>query len=50
MIGYKLKYVMNPKSREEGVKELRNCIIFQNFTHLLGDLWGPLLLCLALAL
>mmetsp|Transcript_28043 Transcript_28043/g.24749 ORF Transcript_28043/g.24749 Transcript_28043/m.24749 type:complete len:168 (+) Transcript_28043:248-751(+) len=38
MIGYKLKYVMNPKSRDEGVKELRN-----------WDLWGPLLLCLALA-
>ena len=39
MIGYKLKYVLLPKFREEGGKELRN-----------WDLWGPLLLCLLLAL
>ena len=26
MIGYKLKYVMLPKMREENGKELRNCI------------------------
>jgi len=38
MIFYKLKYVMNPRMREEAAKELRN-----------WDLWGPLLLCLALA-
>eukprot|EP00331_Platyophrya_macrostoma_P009039 CAMPEP_0176420526 /NCGR_PEP_ID=MMETSP0127-20121128/8653_1 /TAXON_ID=938130 /ORGANISM="Platyophrya macrostoma, Strain WH" /LENGTH=220 /DNA_ID=CAMNT_0017801127 /DNA_START=34 /DNA_END=694 /DNA_ORIENTATION=+ len=38
MIAYKLKYVMMPKAREEGAKELRN-----------WDLWGPLLICLLLA-
>lgn len=38
MIAYKLKYVMHPRMRQEAAKELRN-----------WDLWGPLLLCLALA-
>ncbi|KRX01745.1 hypothetical protein PPERSA_01615 [Pseudocohnilembus persalinus] len=38
-IGYKLKYVLMPKMREDKGKELRN-----------WDLWGPLLLCLLLAL
>mmetsp|Transcript_12897 Transcript_12897/g.14175 ORF Transcript_12897/g.14175 Transcript_12897/m.14175 type:complete len:222 (-) Transcript_12897:95-760(-) len=38
-IGFKLKYVMNPRVKDERAKELRN-----------WDLWGPLLLCLALAL
>lgn len=27
MIMYKLKYVLKPKLREEGAKELRNCKI-----------------------
>lgn len=26
MIGYKLKYVLRPKLKEEGARELRNCI------------------------
>ncbi len=39
MILFKLKYVLNPKMREEKAKELRR-----------WDLWGPLLLCLLLAL
>ncbi|EGR28128.1 Yip1 domain member 6 protein [Ichthyophthirius multifiliis] len=41
MIGYKLKYVLFPKMREEEKqnKSLRN-----------WDLWGPLLLCLSLAM
>jgi len=38
MIWFKLKYVLNPRIKEEGAKELRN-----------WDLWGPLLLCLMLA-
>lgn len=38
MICHKLKYVLLPRFREEGGKELRN-----------WDLWGPLLLCLLLA-
>ena len=48
MIGYKLKYVLLPRMREDKGKELRNC----NYTILnnLGDLWGPLILCLMLAL
>jgi len=69
MIGYKLKYVLLPKMREDSGKELRNCNIktrykkiFQvdYFTTLIphfgflitltGDLWGPLLLCLCLAM
>ena len=47
MIGYKLKYVLNPKMREERGKELRNCKLK---ICILGDLWGPLILCLMLAL
>ena len=47
MVGYKLKYVLNPKLQEEGAKELRNCIFI---SLQIGDLWGPLLLCLLLAL
>lgn len=39
MIGYKLKYVLLPKMKEDNGKELRN-----------WDLWGPLLLCLCLAI
>ncbi|KAL4432776.1 hypothetical protein ABPG74_011597 [Tetrahymena malaccensis] len=39
MIGYKLKYVLLPKMKEDKGKELRN-----------WDLWGPLLLCLCLAI
>ncbi|KAM3128768.1 hypothetical protein pb186bvf_019128 [Paramecium bursaria] len=39
MIAYKLKYVLLPKTREDQGKELRN-----------WDLWGPLILCLMLAL
>lgn len=38
-IGFKLKYVLLPKMREDKGKQLRN-----------WDLWGPLLLCLMLAL
>jgi len=38
MIKFKLKYVLNPHAREEGAKGLRD-----------WDLWGPLVLCLALA-
>ncbi len=54
MIGYKLRYVMLPKSREEGGKELRNCkqffLLKKIYIYYQGDLWGPLLLCLLLAL
>eukprot|EP01017_Pseudomicrothorax_dubius_P022413 TRINITY_DN2426_c0_g1_i4.p1 TRINITY_DN2426_c0_g1~~TRINITY_DN2426_c0_g1_i4.p1 ORF type:complete len:144 (+),score=20.77 TRINITY_DN2426_c0_g1_i4:154-585(+) len=39
MIGYKLKYVLNPKMREERAQKLRD-----------WDLWGPLILCLFLAM
>jgi len=28
MIRYKLEYVLNPKARQEGAKELRDCKIF----------------------
>jgi len=38
MIRYKLEYVLNPKARQEGAKELRD-----------WDLWGPLILTLAFA-
>jgi hypothetical protein len=33
MIGYKLKYVLLPKMREEKGKELRNCISFLNLCN-----------------
>ena len=39
MILFKLKYVLHPKMQQEKAKELRK-----------WDLWGPLLLCLTLAL
>ncbi len=38
MIWFKLKYVLNPKMKAESAKELRK-----------WDIWGPLLLCLLLA-
>ena len=38
-IGFKLKYVLMPKIREDKCKELRD-----------WDLWGPLLLCMLLSL
>ena len=63
MIAEKLQYVLLPKSREEKLIKLRNCtsqniildlqkwifyIFF--FFKIKGDLWGPLLLSLLLAL
>lgn len=39
MILIKLKYVLNPKAQKENYKELRR-----------WDLWGPLILCLTLAI
>ena len=39
MIAFKLQYVMMPKSKEDGLDKLRD-----------WDLWGPLFLCLMLAL
>jgi len=38
-IGFKLKYVMLPRANEEKFKELRK-----------WDLWGPLLLCMSMAI
>lgn len=54
MIGYKLKYVLLPKMKEDKGKELRNCnklhLVLNFIFILIGDLWGPLLLCLCLAM
>lgn len=60
LIGNKLRYVLLPKisffgaKEDEKLKRLRQCLIFEcqisayNFI-LLGDLWGPLFLCMLLS-
>ena len=51
MIGYKLWYVIIPRPKESEGRKLRNCNNYwNNFFYQLGDLWGPLLLCLSLAM
>lgn len=43
---HKLEYVLVPRTHANENKKLRNCIIYL----ILGDLWGPLLLCITLSI
>ena len=50
-IGSKLKIVLLPHGEQVGIiQKLRDCKIYSHNLIFLGDLWGPLVVCLALSL